>query len=218
MKPIEILLVDDSQIHLEGLKIMLRAYSDLHVTGEAHDKSEVYNQMPLLQPDVVLLDIFLEDENDGIGLAAFIAMQFPLTKVIMLSHNKDQNSIIESIRAGAVAYIAKDTSIEFLVKTIHSVMNGDGLYLGETIPHDILCQCLQNSIETPQKKSIRLSDREKEIIELLSMGYTTKEIAGHLFIDPTTVESHKERIKVKFQLNTIIEIVVFCIRQNMIQL
>jgi Response regulator containing a CheY-like receiver domain and an HTH DNA-binding domain len=113
MKPIEILLVDDSQIHLEGLKIMLRAYPRLHVAGEAHDKKEVRNLMPLLQPNVVLLDICLEEENDGIELAAYISSTFPLTKVIMLSHNKDQNSIIQSIRSGAVAYLAKDTSIDF---------------------------------------------------------------------------------------------------------
>ncbi|MBP1639165.1 MAG: LuxR family transcriptional regulator [Bacteroidetes bacterium] len=218
MKPIEILLVDDSQIHLEGLKIMLRTYPRLHVAGEAHNKAEVRKLMPLLQPDVVLLDIFLEDENDGIKLAAYITSKFPITKVIMLSHNKDQNSIIQSIHAGAVAYLAKDTSIEFLVKTIRSVIKGEGLYLGETIPHNILCKCLQNSIEPPQKKEIRLSEREKEIVEFLSMGYTSKEIAIQLSIDPSTVESHKEHIKAKFRLSTIIEIVVYCIKTGLIQI
>lgn len=218
MKTIEILLVDDSQIHLEGLKIMFRAYSGLHVAGEAHNKSEVVKLMPSLQPDVVLLDVFLEDENDGIEIAAHITKRFPLTKVIMLSHNKNQQSILQSIRAGAVAYIAKDTSIQFLVKTIRSVMKGNGLYLGETISHDILGQCLQNSIDPPKKKPVWLSGREKEIVELLSMGYTSKEIANQLSIDVTTVESHKEHIKTKFQLNTVIEIVVCCIKHNHIRI
>lgn len=218
MKPIEILLVDDSQIHLEGLKIMLRAYPRLHVAGEAHDKTEVHNLMPSLQPDVVLLDIFLEEENDGIELAGYITATFPSTKVIMLSHNKDQNSIIQSIRSGAVAYLAKDTSIDFLVKTILSVMKGEGLYLGETIPHNILGQCLKNSIEPPHKKKIRLSEREKEVVKLLSMGYTSREVADQLCIDSSTVESHKEHIKSKFKLSTVIEIVVYCIKNNIIDI
>jgi len=218
MKPIEILLVDDSQIHLEGLKIMLRAHHTLHVAGEAHNISEVHNLMPSLKPDVVLLDICLEEDNDGIELAGYITSTFPLTKVIMLSHNKDENSIIQSIRSGAVAYLAKDTSIDFLIKTIHSVMKGEGLYLGETIPHDILCQCLQNSIEPPFKKPVRLSKREKEIVKLLSMGYTSREIADQLCIDASTVESHKEHIKSKFKLSSVIEIVVYCIKNKYIQI
>jgi Response regulator containing a CheY-like receiver domain and an HTH DNA-binding domain len=97
-------------------------------------------------------------------------------------------------------------------------MKGKGLYLGETISHEILSQCLKNSIEPPHKKTIRLSEREKEVVKLLSRGYTSREVADQLCIDSSTVESHKEHIKSKFKLSTVIEIVVYCIKNRIIEI
>jgi len=216
MKQINLLVVDDSQIHLEGLKLVLKHDPTLQITGEAHNKAEVMQQMPGLLPDIVLLDISLERDYDGIEICKEIVLQYPATKIIMLSHNKDKYSILNSIRSGAKAYLAKDTSVEELTQAIHTVTQGNGLFLGETIPHETLNECFGDSFTISKIKPYHLSGREIEIIEYLSKGYIAKEIADILNINTTTVESHKEHIKEKLNLNTVIEIVVFALKNKLI--
>src|ERR1035437_3403226 len=143
MKQISVFIVDDSQIHLEGLKIVFKQDPTIQIIGEAHNKSEVMKLMPELLPDIVLLDICLEKEYDGIEITKELTALYPATHVIILAHNKDRYSIINSIRSGARAYLAKDTSTEELMQTIHTVMQGKGLFLGETIPRETLCECFE---------------------------------------------------------------------------
>lgn len=218
MKQISLFIVDDSQIHLEGLKMVLKQDPNLQVTGEAHNKAEVMQQMADLHPDIVLLDICLEKEYDGIEITKDITKLYPGTQVIILSHNKDKYSIINSIRSGARAYLSKDTSAEELIQSIHTVVQGKGLFLGETIPRDTLCECFGNSTTLSSAKPYHLSEREIEVIEYLSKGYSTKEIAEILKITIPTVDSHKEHIKEKLDLNTVIEIVVFAIKNKIISI
>ena len=216
MKQISVFIVDDSQIHLEGLKIVFKQDPTIQIIGEAHNKSEVMKLMPELLPDIVLLDICLEKEYDGIEITKELTALYPATHVIILAHNKDRYSIINSIRSGARAYLAKDTSTEELMQTIHTVMQGKGLFLGETIPRETLCECFGNSISISNAKPYHLSEREIEVIEYLSKGYSTKEIAEILYLNSATIESHKEHIKEKLNLKTIIEIVIFAIKNNLI--
>lgn len=218
MKQINVFIVDDSQIHLEGLKMVFKQDSTLQVVGEAHNVDEVMQQMAELHPDIVLLDICLEKEYDGIEITKELRKLYPQTQVIILSHNKDKYSIINSIRSGARAYLSKDSLADELIQSIHTVVQGKGLFLGETIPRDTLCECFGNTISPSNAKPYNLSEREIEVIEYLSKGYSTKEIAEILFITSPTVESHKEHIKEKLNLKTVIEIVVFAIRNKIISI
>lgn len=216
MNHINVFIVDDSQIHLEGLKMILNRDESLHIIGEAHNIQEVRQAMSELHPDVMLLDICLEKEYDGIEITKELTPLYPNTRIIILSHNKDKYSIVNSIRSGARAFLAKDTSTEELIQAIHTVYHGKGLFLGETIPRDTLCECFGNVTDSPLAKPYNLSEREIEIIEYLAQGYATKQIAEILSITTSTVDSHKEHIKEKLQLNTAIEIVVFCIKNKII--
>jgi len=218
MKPISVLIVDDSQIHLEGLKMILKGDSTLQVVGEAHNIKEVMQQIVELHPDIVLLDICLEKEYDGIEITKELTKLYPEIRVIILSHNKDKYSIINSIRSGARAYLVKDTSAEELIQSIHTVIQGKGLFLGETLPRETLCECFGNTVAPSGAKPYQLTEREIEVIEFLSKGYSTKEIAEILHISAATVDSHKEHIKEKLNLNTVIEIVVFAIRNKIISI
>jgi two-component system response regulator NreC len=216
MKQISVFIVDDSQIHLEGLKIVFKQDPTIQIIGEAHNKAEVMKQMPELHPEIVLLDICLEKEYDGIEITKELTALYPETHVIILSHNKDRYSIINSIRSGARAYLAKDTSADELTQTIHTVLQGKGLFLGETIPRETLYECFGDSVTFSNAKPYHLSEREIEVIEYLSKGYSTKEIAEILYLNSATIESHKEHIREKLNLKTIIEIVVFAIKNKLI--
>jgi len=218
MKQISVFIVDDSQIHLEGLKMVLKMDPTLRIVSEAHNKAEVMQQMDDLHPDIVLMDICLEKEYDGIEITKDITKLYPETHVIILSHNKDKYSIINSIRSGARAYLAKNTSVVELIQTIYTVVQGKGLFLGETIPRETLCECFGDSTILSTAKPYHLSEREIEVIEYLSKGYSTKEIGTILHITAPTVDSHKEHIKEKLNLNTAIEIVVFAIKNKIISI
>jgi DNA-binding NarL/FixJ family response regulator len=216
MKQTQIFLIDDSQIHLVGLRLLLEQNALFNVCGEARYPEEVLNNPALTKAEVILLDAQLHNENDGIKLIKPLLEKFPGLKIIMLSHNKDITSIIQSIKAGAMAYISKDTSTDELYLSIEMVMKGNGLFLGETIPKSALINCFTSLPVASTTKTWNLSQREIEIIEYLSRGLISKEIAEILHINTSTVESHKENIRQKLNLKTVVEIVVFALQNGII--
>jgi DNA-binding NarL/FixJ family response regulator len=218
MKHTNVFLVDDSQIHLAGLKLLFSENKHITITGEARQTDKVLNHPALATSDMVLLDIELQTENDGIELIQPILKLHPKIKIIMLSHNKNIRCIVQSIQAGAMAYLAKDTSVEELTTAIELVMKGNGLFLGETIPKSTLINCFSNTPSVHNAKAWNLSQREIEIIEWLSKGFISKEIADVLHINVCTVETHKENIKQKLNLKTVVEVVVFAIQNRIISL
>jgi DNA-binding NarL/FixJ family response regulator len=216
MKQTIVFLVDDSEIYLIGIKQSLSKSRDIIVAGEAKYADEVLQHSALTMADVVLLDVSLQTEGDGIDLIQPILEQYPKMKIIMLSHNKDIKSIVRSIQLGAKAYLAKDTSSNDLTAAIQIVMRGNVLFLGETIPPNALINCFSMATNSSLIKMLDLSNREIEVIECLSKGLITKEISEILHVDISTVESHKEHIKKKLNRNTIVEIVVFSLQNGII--
>jgi DNA-binding NarL/FixJ family response regulator len=216
MKQTIVFLVDDSEIYLIGIKQSLSKSRDIIVAGEAKYADEVLQHSALTMADVVLLDVSLQTEDDGIDLIQPILEQYPKMKIIMLSHNKDIKSIVRSIQSGAKAYLAKDTSSNELTAAIQIVMRGNVLFLGETIPPNALINCFSMATNSSLIKMLDLSNREIEVIECLSKGLITKEISEILHVDISTVESHKEHIKKKLKRNTIVEIVVFSLQNGII--
>ncbi|HHT21959.1 MAG TPA: response regulator transcription factor [Bacteroidales bacterium] len=215
--PLKIFLIDDSEIHLAGLKFLLSENKNVTVNGCAKSAKEALESKDLTQADVLLLDISLESESDGIDLIEPIFALNPNIKIIALSQYKNINFIIRAIQKGVSAYIAKDTSIEQLNVVIELVKKGNGFFLGETIPKNILLNCFSdtNPVLHPPKPW-NLSEREIEIINLLANGFITKEIAEKLHIAIPTVESHKENIKQKLNCKTIIGVVVFALKNGLI--
>jgi DNA-binding NarL/FixJ family response regulator len=216
MKQTQIFLIDDSQIHLVGLKMLLEENPRLMVCGQARYPEEVHDHPGLQEADVVLLDAQLHTDHDGIDLIQPVLDKYPKMKIIMLSHNKDLCSIIQAIKAGAMAFLSKDTSIEEVYLAIEMVMQGNGLFLGETIPKSKLLNCFTMPTPSQNARVWNLSQRETEIIEYLAKGLISKEIADVLHINTSTVESHKENIRQKLNLKTVVEIVVFAIQNGII--
>jgi DNA-binding NarL/FixJ family response regulator len=213
---IKLFLIDDSEIHLAGLKWLLSQNPSVEVLGMATQPAEVLKSAILPHAEVVLLDISLESESDGIELMPSIFTLNPAVKIIMLSHNKDVPSIVKSIQNGASAYLAKDSSMEEILAVIELAVKGNGFFMGETLPKSVLANCFSNNHDLAHPKPWNLSKRELEIIQLLAKGYISKEIADQLHINTTTVESHKENIKQKLQCKSIVEVVVFALKNGLI--
>ena len=215
-KKIRLLLADDSQVILDGLKFNFQIENDFELIGEAHHEREIMDILMHDIPNVLLLDLTLEKEGDGILVLKKIQSLYPEIKVIIFSHQKDVFSIVNSIQSGAHAYLSKDSRIEEIISSIRIVDGGRGIFLGETIPKEILTNCFRGQARRENFKPYNLSEREIEVIAWLSKGYISKEIAEILRITTTTVETHKENIKLKLGLKTMIEIVVFAIKNDLI--
>ncbi|MDR0799205.1 MAG: response regulator transcription factor [Dysgonamonadaceae bacterium] len=213
---IDILLVDDSLIHREGLKIILRKNENFHISGEAVNPAAALDCIKQQIPDIVLLDISLESETDGIELARFIRKNYPSVKILFLSHYKSVSYLSKALQTGACAYLPKDTKPDELIHAILSAREGKGRYLGETLPLATLLDVF--NAETTSANTHHLTPREIKIIELLAQGYSSKEIAVILNIGNNTVESHKERIKEKLQVKTVVQIVVVALKAGIINL
>lgn len=218
MEPIKLLIVDDSQIHLEGLKLILRPHNSIKVTGEANNTQEAALLLKEAKPDIAILDISLERDMDGIELAQTIKKNYPHIKIIFLSHHKKVKYLVSALKAGASAYLAKDMNPDELIHAITAVKEGKGIYFGDTISLSMLLDTFGSENNIAKNKVYDLTDREIEVIKHLAQGYSTKEIASILDIEVNTVESHKERIKEKLKVKTVIQIVILSLKKGIISL
>lgn len=213
---IEIFIVDDSEIHLEGMKSILKRADNINVAATAQTSDEAKQLLRKEKYDLAILDISLEEENDGLDLAQFIKITYPNMPVIILSHYKDIRYIIQSLKMQLNGYLAKDTQPEDLVCAIQAVAQGKGFYFGSTISYNDIIKAFGGEENIKKRKPYELSDRELEVIQLLANGYTSKEIANELNIDRNTVETYKDRIKSKLDCKSAIEIVVFAYKNKII--
>lgn len=216
MNPIKIFLIDDSEIHLAGLKFLLSENKNVIITGVARCANEALQSVAIAESEIVLLDLSLETECDGLDLIEPIQKQNPSIRIIVLSQHKTVNYVVKSIQKGVSAYIAKDTSMDELNAVLNLVVKGNGFFLGETIPKATLLNCLTETNNHNHNKPWNLSEREIEVIDLLAKGHIAKEIAEKLQISIPTVESHKENIKQKLKCKNIIEVVVFALKNGLI--
>lgn len=213
---IKIFVVDDSEIHLEGMKSILKRSDNLTVAATAQTSHDAKQLLRKEKYDLAILDISLEEETDGLDLARFIRTTYPDMPIIILSHYKDIHYIIQSLKMQLNGYLAKDTQAEDLICAIQAVVQGKGFYFGNTISYNDIIKAFGGEENMKKRKPYELTDRELEVIQLLAYGYTSKEIANDLNIDRNTVETYKDRIKSKLDCKSAIEIVVFAYKNKLI--
>lgn len=213
---IKIFVVDDSEIHLEGMKSILKRSDNLTVAATAQTSHDAKQLLRKEKYDLAILDISLEEETDGLDLARFIRTTYPDMPIIILSHYKDIHYIIQSLKMQLNGYLAKDTQAEDLICAIQAVVQGKGFYFGNTISYNDIIKAFGGEENMKKRKPYELTDRELEVIQLLAYGYTSKEIANELNIDRNTVETYKDRIKSKLDCKSAIEIVVFAYKNKLI--
>ncbi len=212
---IKIAILDDHKIVREGIKAIFISENNYKLIIEAGTIEELQEKMSIETPDILLLDVNLNNQL-GNDLIEDLLKKNEGLKILMLSSRYEKNIILDAVNKGAFGYLNKDTSKVELLKAINSIYDGVP-YFGNNISH-IIYQSYFDKISGKEEESKNISNREKEVILLIAEGLTTKEIADKLCISPRTVESHKKNIQEKFNVRTTIEILSYAIKHNIIQL
>jgi DNA-binding NarL/FixJ family response regulator len=207
---IRIVIADDHRIIREGLCSLLSAEPDLEVAGQAENGRKAVRLARDLSPEMVLLDVSMPDLN-GIEAAGQIAVECPRVKVIALSMHKDEHFVAGMLLAGAAGYLLKDCCFDELVGAIRSVMRG-GLYLSPGITPLVVKRYIAHLMEKGDLLRRPLSSREREVLQLVAEGKTTKDIATVLYVSEKTVETHRRQIMRKLRLNTIADLTKYAVR------
>ncbi|RLD78291.1 MAG: DNA-binding response regulator [Bacteroidetes bacterium] len=215
-KKIKIFIVEDHKIVRDGLKALLLGVKDIEIIAEAATGKAFFEQIEKIHTDIVILDIGLPDMS-GIDIARKLILDQPEMKIIILTANTDENSIVQAVKAGVQGFLSKDTPKEEFLEAIRSVQSGEQ-YFGDAISK-IVYKGYINTIKGKQPKDKKsLTNRELEVIKLISEGLSYKEIAEKLFISVRTVETHRNNILEKLNLNNNIELVKYAIKNKIVDL
>jgi RNA polymerase sigma factor (sigma-70 family) len=215
MKTIRILLADDHGIVRQGLRAVLSRDAAFEVAGETADGREAVKLAEALEPDIVIMDISMPLLN-GIEATAQIVKRHPQTGVIILSMHPDESYLVRALNAGAKGYLLKDSAEVDLVPAIHAVVQGKPFFsaaIRETMLEDYMRDMQQRKLEDSWDL---LTDREKEVLQLLAEGNSNKEVAALLELSPYTVESHRTNLMQKLNLHNTAEIVLYAVRKRII--
>lgn len=207
---IRVLLADDHTIVRQGLKLILASHSDLEVVGEAANGSEAVDLAKKLHPDIVLIDVAMPDMN-GIEATKRMVQNDSRLKVLVLSMHKEAVYVREILRAGARGYILKDAIDNELLNAIRSVARGDG-YVSPAVSGALLSDFRKNVTDPLDL----LSNREREVLQLIAEGKTNKEIATHLNLSVYTIDSHRGKIMEKLNLHSTGELVRFAMKHGLV--
>ncbi len=213
MERINIILVDDHQMFRDGVKSVLSDEENIHIVGEVGSANDLYALLKNTTPDVIITDISMPDIS-GIEVARYVSENYPQVKILILSMHSNEEFITKALSVGANGYLPKDTSMSELLKAINAIYNGEN-YFNKSISDTIL----KSLINKQKGSSVKaLTNREKEIINLVVEGLTNKEIADKLFISVRTVDSHKNNIMQKLNLKSSVELVKYAIKNNLANL
>jgi len=208
-----LMLVDDHPLFRQGLRRVLEAQEDLEVIMEVADGEEALRLVKQLTPDVVIMDITMPGLN-GIEATRQIVSELPDIKVIALSMHSDRKFVREMLSAGASGYLLKDSAFEELSNALHAVYNNQ-LYLSAKID-DLghIDYAGKVKAETPAKTH-PLSNREREVLQLLAEGKTTQQIASSLCVSGKTIASHRTQIMNKLGLTSVAELTKYAVREGL---
>jgi DNA-binding NarL/FixJ family response regulator len=215
MGKIKVLLADDHQVVRQGMRALINAQPDIEVIGEAADGHELVRLAWSLQPDVVISDIAMPNLN-GIEAAGQIHKRFPKVRVIMLSMHSASSYVIRALRGGALGYVLKDDDIEVVLQAIRTVHKGSR-FLSPQVFGEVLDTFLSGEDVTTSLEE-RLTEREREILQLVGESNTNQQIAEKLNISPRTVEKHRANLMLKLKLKSHADVIRFAIQQGVASL
>jgi len=212
-----ILIADDHRLMREGLHILLEKQKDFEVIAEAGDGRTAVRLSEELSPDIVIMDVSMPELN-GIEATRTIITKDPHTKVIALSMLSNNTFAIEMFKAGSSAYVIKDCASEELTYAVRAALKGQ-LYLSPIMVAFFVKGFLQKSDKgNPSSAFTILTNREREVLQLFAEGKTTKKIAALLQVSPKTVETQRQNIFRKLDINNLVELTRYAIREGLISL
>ncbi len=217
MKMLRILVADDHDLMRRGIKSLLQSHAGWEVCGEAHTGREAVTKAEELKPDVVILDISMPDLN-GVDAAKRIRKVSPDTEVLILSVHYSDQLIRDILEAGVRGYIVKSDSDRDLIIAVETLANHKPFFTPRAT--EVMLTNFNEGktrTEPPETMRDRLTSREREIVQLLAEGKSSKEVASSLNISVKTAETHRANIMRKLQLHTVSELVRYAVRNQIIE-
>lgn len=212
----KIVIADDHKIMREGLKALIEKQPDMEVAAEAQDGLTATKLARKLMPQVIIMDIGMPEMN-GIDATRQIISENKDIRIIALSMHSDRRFVLEMLKAGASGYLLKDSAFEELVNAVHTVMSGQS-YLSPRITDIVVKEYLYNLPKSECTVFTVLTVREREVLQLLAEGKSTKQIASTLNLSVKTVETHRQQIMDKLEIRTVAELTKYAIREGLTSL
>ena len=212
---IKVLIADDHDIVRAGVKSLLDRHDDIDIAGEAADGRQVVRMAAELNPSIVVMDIAMPQLN-GIDATAQILRQDPDIKVIILSMYADEEFLVRALSAGIKGYLLKDAVQEDLLRAVRAVATGRSFFspaIAQALAEDYVRQLQNKGLEDSYNL---LTEREREILQLLAEGKSNKEVAAVLNVSPYTVETHRTHLMQKLNLHNTAEIVLYAVRKKIV--
>ena len=213
---IKILLADDHKIIREGLRALIERQSDMEVAAEAEDGMETVKLARKLSPDIIIMDIGMPGMN-GIDATRQIVAEDNNIRVIALSMHSDRRFVLQMLKAGASGYLLKDSAFEELVIAIHTIMKKQP-YLSPKVTDVVVKEYLHNLSKNESTAFSILTVREREVLQLIAEGKSTKQIASILNISVKTIETHRQQVMEKVGVHSIAELTKYAIREGLTSL
>lgn len=214
MRPLRILLAEDHTLVRAGIRALLESLENIQVIAEAADGREALQLTQAHAPDILLMDITMKEMN-GLEAAARLAKEQSTTRVIILSMHADQVYVRQALKAGARGYLLKGADVAELELALKAVARGD-TYLSPSVSKDLVGDLLNGNAPTANPLN-DLTLRQREILQLIAEGKTTKEIAGRLDLSIKTVETHRAQLMKRLDIYDVAGLVKFAIRVGLAQ-
>lgn len=216
-EPIRVLVVDDQELFRRGLVMLLGVESGVEVVGEAGDGVAGTQLAATVAPDVVLLDVRMP-KRSGIEACRAIKESVPSAKIIMLTASEEEADLYEAVKSGASGYLVKDSSIDEVAQAVRVVADGQSL-ISPSMAVKLIDEFKQMSRPQPDSvPGLKLTERELEVLRLVSTGLNNREVAKQLFISENTVKNHVRNILEKLQLHSRMEAVMYAVREKLLDI
>lgn len=210
---IRIILADDHKITRQGLRSLIEGKEDMEVIAEAENGRGAVELAKQMKPDVIIMDVSMPDLN-GVEATRQIIQDNPQMKVIALSMHSDSLFVSEMLKSGASGYLLKDCAFEELEQAVRTVTEAKA-YLSPSISGIIVEDYLHKLSKAELSTTQVLTDREREVLQLIAEGQSTKQIALKLHISAKTVETHRRQIMNKLDMHTVAELTKYAIRKGL---
>lgn len=208
----KIFLVDDHQVVRDGLRLIIQSQADMEVAGEAANGRDALTECVNSRPDIVIMDIHMEDTN-GLEVSRQIISQLPGARIIILSAYPDPDLVKEAVQIGVAAYLLKSNASTEILKAIRTVLSGKN-YLCMDAANVLMMNYKQLIQEQAPREKAELSDRELDVLKLIAEGLRTKEIADRLNIGIKTVETHRAHLMSKLGCKSPVELAKYALREG----
>jgi DNA-binding NarL/FixJ family response regulator len=212
---VRILLADDHPIFRDGVRRLLEQEDSVVIVGEASNGNECVSMLSKLKPDILLLDLRMPDK-DGLAVLEEVNFESLGTRVIVLTATEDDNDVVRAMRLGARGVVLKQSATDLLLKSILKVQSGE-IWLDNRMTAEVMRAFSKSSESGPRREKPLLSDREREIVQLVAQGFRNREIGEKLFISEQTVKNHLHNIFDKLGVSDRLELALYALHHRIIE-